>query len=289
MSLSIQSRINDVLYVIHQNIAAPLPASRLARVASFSEQHFHRVFATHMGEPVHHYIRRIRLEQAANQLLFDQTTPVQEIALKCGYKSLSSFTRNFKQRMGMSPGEWRKHQVAKPTPDFMNEPVIAAGMAKIRHQPIPDPTLAETANIRVAYIRHKGYNRSIGDTWRKLLAWANVEAVPHIHQYALLHSNPAYIPLAECRYVACVGLDSPLTRRTLVNSLAIPGGLHARFHLTGIYGEFIPLMSRIFTEWLPRSGFKLQTTPVWVEYRKNQFIHERQEFDLFLYLPISRY
>jgi len=93
------SRINDVLFRIHQDISAELTAARLCRIAAFSEQHFHRVFKEVTGESLHQYIRRTRLEQAANQLTFDPTSPVIEIAHKCGFQSLSSFTQAFKNQL----------------------------------------------------------------------------------------------------------------------------------------------------------------------------------------------
>ena len=38
------SRINDVLYFIHQDISNTLLAKDLANIAAYSEQHFHRTF-----------------------------------------------------------------------------------------------------------------------------------------------------------------------------------------------------------------------------------------------------
>ena len=74
------SRINDVLYFIHSDISAELPARKLAEIAAYSEQHFHRVFKSVVGESVHQYIRRSRLEFAANQLMFDTRSSVVTVA-----------------------------------------------------------------------------------------------------------------------------------------------------------------------------------------------------------------
>ena len=65
-----QSRINDVLYHIHNDINQDLCAKKLAAKAAYSEQHFHRLFHKIVGESVNVYTRRIRLEAAANQLMF---------------------------------------------------------------------------------------------------------------------------------------------------------------------------------------------------------------------------
>ena len=63
-------RINEVLSFIHRDITADLQAKKLAEIAAYSEQHFHRLFKQVVGEPVHQYVRRTRLETAANQLIF---------------------------------------------------------------------------------------------------------------------------------------------------------------------------------------------------------------------------
>jgi AraC-like DNA-binding protein len=51
---------------------------------------------------LHHY----RLQEAAARLVNDDL-PVLTIALECGYGSIGPFNRAFKQRMGMTPSEYR--------------------------------------------------------------------------------------------------------------------------------------------------------------------------------------
>jgi AraC family transcriptional regulator len=46
-------------------------------------------------------------------------------------------------------------------------------------------------------------------------------------------------------------------------------------------------LSKILEQWLPASGFKMKTTPAFVQYSKNQFLSEDQQFELTFYLPIS--
>jgi len=282
-------RINDVLYEIHRDISVELPVKRLAQIAAFSEQHFHRVFHQVMGEPVHQYIRRIRLEQAGNQLMFDVSASVQEVALKCGFQSLSSFSRAFKQQFGVAPGRWRKGDREMQAGDYLLDPEIKAGYERIQHKTLPEPDIVQIPPQMVAYVRHQGYGRSITQVWRRLLAWAEQEQIDASRQLGLHHSNPAWVPLSQCRYVACIAIERPIARRGFVNTLTIPGGLHARFVLTGVYGELLPYLSQILESWLPASGFIMKTTPAWVDYHKNQFLTQDDSFELDFYLPIGYY
>ncbi len=281
------SRINDVLYYIHKDISKELSARELADVAAYSEQHFHRIFRQVVGESVHQYIRRTRMEYAANQLMFDTTSSLSDIVTKCGFSSLSSFSRAFNDTFKMSPGEWRKHDIQVSDKPYLTDPEIAQGYRQVAGLPLPAPEIAEVPQRMVAYVRHQGYNRSIKHAWLILKAWAESENRDFSTQFGLHHSNPAWIDLDKCRYVACIAIDSPVKIRGVVNQLVIPGGLHAVFRLRGMYGELLPQISQILENWLPQSGFRLRSTPAYVHYHQNHFLNDKEEFELDFYLPIS--
>lgn len=281
------SRINDVLFAIHRDIADDLGAARLARVAAWSEQHFHRVFREVVGESVHGYVRRTRIEHAANQLTFDRGTPILEIAQKCGFQSLSSFSKAFRSVFGTSPGRWRRGDAMAHSGAWQSDREIATAYARIQNLPLPEIELVQLEPIPVAYVRHRGYDRGIRNAWRKLEAWRTLEHRIEIGQIGLHHSNPTWIPLTQCHYVACLEIDRPVMRRGPVNGLVIPGGLHARCRLTGHYGELLPWIDKIMTDWLPQSGLRAATTPAFVRYYRNQFIEPDERFDLVFHLPVG--
>ncbi|MDV7103374.1 AraC family transcriptional regulator [Vibrio sp. TH_r3] len=283
------SRINDVLFYIHQDITRELPAKQLADVAAYSEQHFHRLFKQVVGESIHQYIRRTRMEYAANLLMFDSKSSVLQVANNCGFSSVSSFTRAFKATFILSPGEWRKHDYHTADKSYLADDEIAAGYVRVSQVGIPKPTIVEVEERDVAYVRHQGYNRSIKRAWLVLQAWAESEGRNFSAQYGLHHSNPALVPLEKCRYVACIEIDKRLTYRGVVNQLTIPSGLHAVFRLHGVYGELLPQISHILEQWLPESGFKLASTPAYVHYIKNHFLTIDEQFELDFYLPIRFY
>lgn len=287
MNLQQISRINDVLYKIHQDISRDLSAKSLAEVAAFSEQHFHRVFKKVVGESVHQYIRRTRMEYAANQLMFDSQTTVLDIAHKSGFNSVSSFSRAFKSQFQVTPGEWRKEDRQVNDKPYLKDSDVAAGYQRVANLSLPQPIILEVSERFVAYIRHVGYGRSIKKAWYILQAWAHHEGRDFSKQFGLHHSNPALVELHQCRYVACIAIDTPIKVRSVVNQLVIPGGLHAVFPMQGVYGELLPQISQVWEQWLPNSGFKLGATPAYVHYHKNHFIEDDEHFELDFYLPIG--
>lgn len=79
----------------------------LAKSCHISETHFRRVFTSYMKITPLEYINTVRI-QTACELLQKTDDPVADIAHKCGFTTNSTFNRNFKQLMGVTPVEWRK-------------------------------------------------------------------------------------------------------------------------------------------------------------------------------------
>jgi len=280
-------RINEILSIIHGDITANLEAKTLAEMAAYSEHYFHRLFKQVVGKPVHQYIRQVRLEAAANQLIFSPHLSVLEVAQNCGLQSLSSFSRAFKEIYGVPPAKWRSGLRYQKQRHYLSNPEIRLAYARLEKLSLPTPEIVNLPPCEVAYIRHKGYGRSIRYTWQMLKAWAESSGRSMDIQIGLHHSNPALVPLQQCHYVACVGVDSPVIRRGKINSVTIPGGLHAAFIVEGRFGELLPRISKIWEEWLPQSGYVARTTPAFAKYRKNQFLAEDDCFELVFYLPIG--
>jgi AraC family transcriptional regulator len=80
-----QRRINRVIDHVSENLAEPLDLESLARLAHFSPFHFHRIFRSIVGEPLHAFVRRLRLEKAVFQMRHGPQKTLTEIALTCGF------------------------------------------------------------------------------------------------------------------------------------------------------------------------------------------------------------
>lgn len=88
---------------LHDNIGL----NDLAAAAGLSANHFLRVFKLATGETPYHYLRTRRLERA-RMLLADDTMPLAELALECGFANQAHFTAAFSRELGISPGRYRR-------------------------------------------------------------------------------------------------------------------------------------------------------------------------------------
>lgn len=93
--------------IIHDRFRERLTIAELAREAGVHPAHLASVFREHHGQPIGTYIRRLKLDWAADRLV-STSWPLSRIAAQAGFSDQSHFTRVFKRRRGMTPGQFRK-------------------------------------------------------------------------------------------------------------------------------------------------------------------------------------
>lgn len=115
------------------------PVARLARVSGVSPAHFARSFKQAFGTPPHRYLLTRRIERATT-LLRHSDRPVTDIALACGWRSLGSFSRTFRDVTGKSPTAMRE-QAEDP-------PASAVPLCYLRAMERPDLSFAVSEKRR---------------------------------------------------------------------------------------------------------------------------------------------
>ena len=78
----------------------------LADACFISETHLRRIFQEHLRMGVLDYITMVRIHKAC-ELMRKSDDNVSTIAYNCGFNSLTTFNRNFRDVIKMNPGEWR--------------------------------------------------------------------------------------------------------------------------------------------------------------------------------------
>ena len=84
----------------------PPGVGELAKEAGVHRSHFARAFRRYSGCTVAAYVRRLRIDWAAEQLR-GQHCMLSELALQAGFGDQAHFTRTFKRMTGITPGAYR--------------------------------------------------------------------------------------------------------------------------------------------------------------------------------------
>lgn len=99
--------VSKVLDYVGYHYMEPILVEDLARMCHVSETHFRRIFTGYMEMTPLQYINTVRIQNAC-EYLRRTDWQVSDIANKCGFTTISTFNRNFKEIMGETPMEWRK-------------------------------------------------------------------------------------------------------------------------------------------------------------------------------------
>ena len=93
---------------MHENLHRDISRDQVAEVAHLSPAHFSRIFKKEMKESFTDMLNRMRIDRAA-ELLARTERSLCMVALDCGFKDQSYFTKVFRKYMNKTPREYRLH------------------------------------------------------------------------------------------------------------------------------------------------------------------------------------
>lgn len=103
------------LRYLNDNYMYKISISDLASTIGVERSYLWRVFLQEYHESPQKYLQRLRMEKARS-LLESSTLSIADIASRVGYDDYTSFTKMFRQKVGMSPTEYRAATVKKDSP-----------------------------------------------------------------------------------------------------------------------------------------------------------------------------
>ena len=101
-----EDRVRPALELMHRQLHRELDAELLASACCMSVGHMEHLFRAALGVPPHAYLTNLRLERA-KELLIDSDASVAQIGATVGFSDQNYFSRFFKNRVGLSPTEYR--------------------------------------------------------------------------------------------------------------------------------------------------------------------------------------
>jgi len=274
-------RILKVLIYIEENIDEELTMDELARVACYSPFHFHRIFQAIVGETIHQYVKRLRMQRAAGKLRYTER-PVTEIALDTNYDTPSAFTKAFKQFMGASPKRYRALYVAVNT---MTQKIKELPMIK------PDKIEKNLPDLSLLFVRRYGnYTQSPWEAWQAMIGFINENHLDRskMRYFGLSHDDPQVTSEDKLRYDAAILVPQGAKEKGEIGRQVLKGGKYAIFTHHGSYYGLEEAFNRIFLKWLPDSRERFdEARAVFCEYFNMEYVKtEPEKLVTKLYIPL---
>lgn len=99
--------MDDAFTYLETHYFEPLTVKDLAGIAHLSERHFTRLFKEIYGSTPTAYIIRCRLTHAC-ELIKNTSNTLSSISEECGFPNFPAFTKTFKDKIGVTPSQYRK-------------------------------------------------------------------------------------------------------------------------------------------------------------------------------------
>ncbi len=234
--LDYRQRMCRAMNFISANLGRDPSLEEIAAAANFSPYHFHRIFTAATGETVFGFLRRLRLEWAANRLLANPRDDVTTVALDCGFSSSQNFAKAFRARFGTTPTAFRRSKRGNKPRNAGEAASFFVGqdadMVKLV-SPQPERKIEMKAIVKEMPAWHVAYARKIGPygkavceaAFGELMRWAGPRGLigrgPMLGMY---WDNPEVTAPAQCRTDACLPVPPGTPVDPPIALQEIPGG-----------------------------------------------------------------
>jgi len=99
--------LKRVFKYVEENYKSEITLDDVSEVANYNVYYFTRFFKNATGMTFGHYLRDFRVRKA-EALLKESDDSITDVAFQCGFNSIKTFNRIFKQIRGCSPTEYKK-------------------------------------------------------------------------------------------------------------------------------------------------------------------------------------
>ena len=262
------ARLQRVLAYIEEHLDDDLSVDVLSGVAAFSRFHFHRQFSNLFGIGVHRYVQLARLKRASYRLAFRDGETILQIALDSGYEGPEAFARAFKQRLGQTPSAFRER------PEWTSWHAAYQPVSETRKVHMKrtwnsgEVSIANTGDVRVAVLEHRGDPAFIGNAVRRFIAWRKEAGLtPRTSAtFNILYDDPDTTPPDAFRLDICAATDCDVAPNDAgVVAKTIPGGRCAVLRHVGSEESFADAVAYLYRSWLPGSGEEPRDFPLYCQ------------------------
>ena len=285
-------RIDRVINYLRDNLDRSIKLEELARVACFSEFHFHRVFGAVSGETLNNFTGRLRLEKAA-RLLRGSDQSMIDIALECGFSSPATFSRAFQKSYGTSPSRFRKSgevKVSKICKELFEEHKYILPMSREEKRRAFPVSIRKFPAWDTAYIRVSNAfeGDSVRNAFGKIMDWAEAQnIVADGTLFGMSIDNPSVTPKHLYRYEACFAPNASFDCPEGISKMKIPARTYATTRINGDIRLVATAWDYLFEDWLINSAFEPEHAPAFEIFLNKEKALDWSNFELDLCMPIK--
>ncbi len=276
-------RIEKVVRFMQTNQAAEASLSDLAKIASMSEFHFHRVYRLMTGEPAGETLRRLRLARAVPALA--QGKSVAHAAGDSNYATPQALARAMRAQTGLSPTQSQAHPQLLQDCLRRARPVIAREM----EPPALTIDIVSTEPLRLLAVRNVGayseLNATYNDLFERVCRQFSPEQITGI--YGVWFDDPRETPDEQCRAVCAFDAGGQGEALDGLEIFLLPAQRCARIRHRGDYVGIWETLDVLYAQVLCQESAMISEAIAWVHYLDDPDNTPVDQLRADAYLPLA--
>jgi AraC family transcriptional regulator len=286
-------RINRVIDYLRANLDRQVKLEELARVACFSEFHFHRIFGAVSGETLNSFTNRLRLEKAARLLRYSEQS-LTDIALDCGFSSSATFSRAFRSGYDTSPSQFRKNgeiKKSKICKELFSAQEYLLPMTAAEKRAAFPVRLIDVPERQVAYIRvaNAFEMERVLAALETMIAWAKSQNIfSQGTLFGMSVDDPHVTPKHLYRYEVCLASSLPFECLEGMSQLKMPAMRYAVTTVSGDIRTVTTATDYLFRGWLIHSDYEPEHAPGLEVFLNKEKAMDWSHFELDLCIPVRK-
>jgi len=267
-----------------------------------------------VGESLNEFIKRVRLERSVSLLTqsvrsTSNRKTLTEIAFACGFTSSSDFSRCFKQRYAISPGQFDVESFRDKQRDTWHSAIEAPDrrylLSALEPGENPDDfqvILKQLPRRTVAYLRVADSFRPnvVSDAASNMTQWAKANGLSDGQWLGYMWDDPEIVAHQLCRYDVALEVSDDLQlpyditgdHAELAGQIGryeFPAMLVAELEVRGAIDLEMRALDWLFGTWLPTSKYAPVNLPSFEAWLGLPFEHGLEHFELKIQIPVSEF
>lgn len=281
-------RYKRLLSYIDEHFKEDINIEKIETVSFYSYRNINRIFEALHNETIGKYIKRLRLEKAAQYLMYSDTG-ISEIAYEVGFEDRAAFSKAFKSKYGNSPSVFRtqNEQLLEATKQSL---LLDQGSAR---EPLKFE-IAYLPEFESLFLEYRGSFedlKAIDASWDELIRYCTKKALLSENSiiFTEIVDDADISDALNFRYHFGLILEQPL-------SFAPEGFFRKKLHKRQKYVKFIhkgsdkssiELYKKIYAFWMLDINLELVDLPT-LEFYSNYDEHlPEDELITEIYIPVK--
>ncbi|MDW3649513.1 MAG: AraC family transcriptional regulator [Bacteroidia bacterium] len=281
------ARYKKLLSFIDIHFKEDINIPQIEEVCHYSYRNINRIFEALHNETIGKYVKRLRLEKAAQYLSYSEMG-VSEIAYEVGFEDRAAFSKAFKNKYQLSPANFRKTQSSiREELQSTLVPPEQEGREELEFE------IAYLDDFTYLFLEYRGLQEDMSandKVWEDLYEYGNKKGIISEAPIFMLEirDDEEISDSIHCRYNFALLLENKpdFEAEGLFRIKEHKQQKYARFTHVGAPESSIEFYRKIYAYWMQDVGLELQDLPSLEFYPNYAENLPEEELQTEIYIPV---